>query len=361
VEPDVGFLIHAEPTASFIHLQRSANGGVTWSRTIELPEAGPLADVDFVDGEDGWLAGSAGRGRGVWRTLDAGRTWQRIRAPLPSACRHFDVRSFHVPSFFGDEGVLPLTCRSDRRWLIGFDVSRDGGRTWHVASATSIRMETRNGWPAFAVAGAGTWWTGAGGTVRITFDGGGSWRQVPTPPDTRVDTIAPVEGDSAWLVATRGRHTTLLFRTDDGGRSWRRVRPETATGRARPLGDLWYGRIPFVADGLPGFRDVRANVRGHDDRRGPDAMAASRDVAASEEPPARPLPRVAPRDVHAPAVGGTPGLRVGHRRLRRAPWGSDALLPRAAPRVQVLGRPVDAPFSASASLRPPGTSASPSP
>jgi photosystem II stability/assembly factor-like uncharacterized protein len=118
---------------------------------------------------------------------------------------------------------------SDRIWLVAPDASallrsEDGGVTWqklsiHVTSKKSvISFVTQDkGWLVANVEGKGEVW--------LTTDGGGTWTKVGTilrnngaEPFLSPVQLEFVDDSHGWLIETLG-----IWRTEDGGVSWREV------------------------------------------------------------------------------------------------------------------------------------------
>lgn len=103
--------------------------------------------------------------------------------------------------------------------------SSDGGRTWLRQVAP---LQGRLACVSFATPLVG-WISGEGGGAARTVDGGSTWRAVTViaddlglgPPDTL--SIVATGANTAWACA-RWEDATFLYRTTDGGDSWRTVR-----------------------------------------------------------------------------------------------------------------------------------------
>jgi photosystem II stability/assembly factor-like uncharacterized protein len=199
---------------------RSVDGGRSWT-PIRIP--GSIRSIDLVDGPVGFaVVGQDRRGcrSSVWKTADAGTTWDL----LPASCSSLPFA-----------GSLDFTSSSRGYFAAGrWDQARargkselfattDGGRTW--ARAWSTRDGPTIARLAFTVGSTG--WMALGGCasmgadgpcvgpLRITRDGGRSWERTRLPAYR----LQPA-GYVLWTLSSRhaGR---ILWRSRDRGVTWR--------------------------------------------------------------------------------------------------------------------------------------------
>jgi photosystem II stability/assembly factor-like uncharacterized protein len=182
----------------------------------------------------------------VWRTRNEGQSWERISPDLTRA----------DPSTMGPSGG-PIT------------LDQTGVETY--ATVFTIAPSRRE---------AGTVWVGTDdGYVHVTRDGGRSWQNV-TPPDlppfARVSLIdaSPHQAGTAFLAANRYQRddrAPYMYRTDDFGRTWKKIVDGIAAGDfARAIredpsraGLLYAGTEQGVYvsfDGGEGWQSLRLNL-----------------------------------------------------------------------------------------------------
>ena len=95
------------------------------------------------------------------------------------------------------------------------------------------------------------WAVGGKGALLATSDGGATWRQVrPAPTEDTLRDLFFVDGLTGWVVCerdifklkTKEEQRSYLMKTEDGGRSWRRVAVAGADVDARLVGVRFAGR-----------------------------------------------------------------------------------------------------------------------
>lgn len=190
---------------------RTRDGGAHWT----APWGFRLQSICFADARTGWVA----KGGTVWRTSDGGTRWRATRL-------------FRKPD--GNAAVASLACHGWNVWVTfttgvaaGSEAyaiyrSGNGGATWWLAHAQFLggaptrRVDAYVG-PVDAVSGAIEGWCPACGRGRVSvlvrgrrssFDG---WQPGP---------LAFADAKRGAVALTRGT-TFKVFRTADGGRSWR--------------------------------------------------------------------------------------------------------------------------------------------
>jgi photosystem II stability/assembly factor-like uncharacterized protein len=103
-----------------------------------------------------------------------------------------------------------------RRWRIGqpgvVQRSIDGGASWETL-ATNINAPMRAG---SAPSSSVVWLVGGAGAVLLSTDGR-EWRQVAAPAAIDLVAVQATDARTAMVTAADGR----VFRTIDGGQSWR--------------------------------------------------------------------------------------------------------------------------------------------
>jgi photosystem II stability/assembly factor-like uncharacterized protein len=207
---------------------RSTDSGRTWG---QLTTTGPVQSECFVDGARGWIA----RGGAVWSTADGARHW--VRAVLKPVAKGF--------------GTPVLGCRDSDAWILfndgvaagteNYRVYRSFGVRWRpvLASPFQRRLPSISNYAGpFSVLGNGAAvFTGScapcdgfgTATVVRTLDGGASFRR-STPFHGYVpEDVSFADAAHGWLLtgghvgsATSAR-LRVLWRTADGGRTWRSV------------------------------------------------------------------------------------------------------------------------------------------
>jgi photosystem II stability/assembly factor-like uncharacterized protein len=222
-------------------LYESSDGGRTWQSTaLEGRDAMNLARAE---GQFVWAAGHDL----LAKSPDGGETWQDVR---PDGLPSLDVHGFAVDPrdpkalyaaiagqglFRSDDGgerfgpisrrvgpgVMALAVTPDGRILAGdmqqgVFVSADGGRTWKVTLEAALMGLAVNPQRPKLILASGP------GILRST-DGGQTWDQV-MPLEQGAGPVAwsASEADTAYVVG----FDQTLYKTTDGGESWRPVGTE---------------------------------------------------------------------------------------------------------------------------------------
>jgi len=210
----------------YVVIYRTVDGGVSWSRVIDPYTDGGIQSCSkngmlFTDATHGWLTGDCNgvkAGALLYKTNDAGSTWQEVTLPEPASYPGlFSVESMvacgsYDPFFFSnDAGYLSVNCQDFSGTQITFSyylyTTQDGGNTWTSTSYPG------NGLYFFS---ADTGWALAN-KIQLTTDGGKTWTAISDVSWTpQMDFISEQVG---WAVATAGNDIALV-KTDNGGAKW---------------------------------------------------------------------------------------------------------------------------------------------
>ena len=145
----------------------TADGGQTWTR-LSIPAGQPVA---FADAEHGWTTGPTGSGT-LYRSEDGGASWTpftgdigktgpaaALRAGLPPAGPlGSGGRRYALPTFNGQDGLLPAVTGTGASTQIELYATHDGGASWQRSAAWGAGRDVAPGvaLPVQAV-GAGKW------------------------------------------------------------------------------------------------------------------------------------------------------------------------------------------------------------
>ncbi len=191
------------------YLLASHDGGDTWSRLVRgLDNRAQLRAVE-VSAQDKQVLYVGSLGDGVFRSTDGGRSWRRTSGSLASP----DVRSLSISPRSSD--VLFATIEVDG--VPAVVRTADGGQSWspvpQAGEATVIEFATDD--PAVVLSGS------ADGRVKVSRDGGSTWREVLDMPEsggiTAIAAARSAPASESIFVATRNKG---LLASTDGARSF---------------------------------------------------------------------------------------------------------------------------------------------
>lgn len=228
---------------------KSIDGGQRWQPIFDrenVHSIGAIAvspanpNVVWVGTGEGNVRNSVSVGRGIYRSLDAGRTWQRVGLENSERIARIvphprDPNTVYVAALGRAWGENPER---------GVYRTRDGGKSWQrvlyvdeKTGAAELVMDPGNPdklfanlwqyrrWPWFFKSG------GPGSGLYMTLDGGDTWRRatakdgLPAGELGRM-AIAIAPSEPRLVYALVEAKESALLRSSDGGYTWRAVNKE---------------------------------------------------------------------------------------------------------------------------------------
>jgi gliding motility-associated-like protein len=244
--------------AGYRTILKTTNGGASWTTVHADPDAF-YSSIRFESATTGWACGNAASGNGfVDKTIDGGVTWVRqlettvlFAAPLwvtsvgpdvwacggkGSIYHSADGGATWAQQASGTTGYLRQVVFADsqRGYCVGSDgivVSTvNGGATWtpHVATGANI-------FTSLAARPTGVYWCGGSGQINFTatdIQDEDAWvsqvYNIKSLDNTGVFHF--VDADNGWLATPLSLNGSFLFRTFNGGRSWKIISKTAAYG-----------------------------------------------------------------------------------------------------------------------------------
>jgi len=223
---------------------KSVNGGLSWEPifdeepvasigAVQVFQAAP--EIVWVGTGEGNPRNSTSVGKGIWKSLDGGATWEHLGLEASEKVHRIVLHPTDPNVVW--VGVLgPTWSDGEQR---GVYRTTDGGASWERVlfvdqrtGCADLVADPRNPNKMFAA----MWshrrepWTftsgGAGSGLYVTRDGGTSWERLGSDaglPDGELGriglAIAPSQPDTVYALIEAEQNS--LRRSDDGGRSWR--------------------------------------------------------------------------------------------------------------------------------------------
>lgn len=251
--------VHSNPDIIYVGtasggLWKSEGGGVSWKPIFDkekVASIGALAidqsnpDIIWVGTGEGNPRNSATSGAGVYRSLDAGTTWQLMGLEGTRNIHRviLDPRNSNI-IYVGAQGSA--WGESKHR---GVYKSTDSGKTWKKILYTNAKtgigeliMDPNNPnklfaamwefrrWPWFFKSG------GEGSALHVTYDGGETWKKLtkedglPKGELGRMG-LAISKSNSKIVYALIESKKNALYKSKDGGLKWNKVQDKNIGGR----------------------------------------------------------------------------------------------------------------------------------
>ncbi len=230
---------------------KTTDGGINWEPITDGSIFGTgsvgaigLSDSDpntiYVGMGESPIRGNVSHGDGVYKSIDAGKTWKRIGLE--------DSRQISRIRVHPKNSDLVYVAAQGHVWgpneQRGVFRSKDGGRTWEKilfrsdkAGASDLIIDPTNPNNLYA----GIWevhrkpWTlesgGSGSGIFKSSDGGDSWTEItrnPGLPKGMIGivgiTVSPANPDRLWAIVEA--EDGGVFRSDNGGKNWTKVNEE---------------------------------------------------------------------------------------------------------------------------------------
>ena len=228
---------------------KTTDGGLTWvpisdkdfrAGSIGAIEVAPSdANVIYVGTGESPIRGNVSPGNGMYKSTDAGKTWTHIG--LANAGQIGAIRVHPTNADLVYVAVLGHAFGPNPER--GVFRSKDGGRTWDKilfrsdsAGAVDLAMDPINPRILYAAmwqARRGPWYMSSGGPGSGLFkstDGGDTWREItrnegmPKGVVGKIGVTVSANHDRVWAIVEAD--SGGVFRSEDGGETWRRTNDE---------------------------------------------------------------------------------------------------------------------------------------
>jgi photosystem II stability/assembly factor-like uncharacterized protein len=221
---------------------KSTDGANTWSPVFDkdgAPSIGSIAvaasdpNIVYVGTGEACLRGNISHGDGVWKSVDAGKSWKNVGLKDSRAIGKVIVNPRNPDIAFVAALGHPFGPNTER----GVFRTTDGGKSWDKVlykdentGAIDVAFDPQNPNILFA----GMWevrrtpWTlssgGPGSGIYRSTDGGSTWKKLedhglPKGPYGRVGVAVAANSDRVYTII-EAKDGGGLYRSDDGGDSW---------------------------------------------------------------------------------------------------------------------------------------------
>ena len=238
---------------------KSTDSGANWLNVSDgFFKTGSVGAIDVADSDpniiyvgmgEETIRGNVSSGDGVYKSIDAGKTWKNIGLNDTQQISRVRVNP-KDPNIVYVAAIGHLWGNNEQR---GIFRSKDGGKTWEKilyrnaeTGASDLILDPINPntlYAAFWRIGRKPYRMDSGGDRSGLFkstDGGDTWAEItrnkglPTGVLGKINvTVSPVNTNRLWAMVEN--KDGGLFRSDDGGDTWQKV-SENANIRQRP----WY-------------------------------------------------------------------------------------------------------------------------
>ena len=226
---------------------KTTDGGRTWSNISDGYFGGSIGAVEvakndpnviYVGGGEKTLRGNVSSGYGIWKSENAGKTWQK--AGLEKS-RHVPRIRIH-PQDYNTVFAAVLGDIYKPNQDRGVYKSTDGGKSWRKvlyvndqAGAVDLTFDPNNA----RILYASTWRAqrtpyslssgGEGSALWKSTDNGETWQEISKNTGFPKDTlgiigvaVSPVNSDRVFAIV-ENKENGGLYRSDDGGASWNQI------------------------------------------------------------------------------------------------------------------------------------------
>jgi photosystem II stability/assembly factor-like uncharacterized protein len=230
---------------------KTTSAGATWYPIFDdIKDVSSIGSVEVAPSDPNVVyvgTGATGDGNGMYKSTDAGKTWQHLPGLEESRQIPAILVDPHDPNLVMAAVLGSARTASDTRGLFR---STDGGKTWTktlyvdettgvqnvawAADRPSVMLATtiRRGGRAAGATGAGVPGAAANGTRMFkSVDEGVTWKEIiggGLPQLSGRLTAAVAMNTNAQRMYVVGPAATGLWRSDDGGASWRRMAADDA-------------------------------------------------------------------------------------------------------------------------------------
>jgi photosystem II stability/assembly factor-like uncharacterized protein len=255
--------VHANPDIIYIGaasggVWKTVNGGATWSPVFDeqpIQNIGAIAitqsnpNVVWVGTGEGNPRNSINIGGGIYRSLDAGKTWQNMGLEKTRNIHRILVDPTNPNTVYVGAIGNPYAAHPER----GVFKTTDGGATWQKILYTNdstgvgdmvmdpanpnkllVNMWQHRRTPWSFTSG------GKGGGLYATWDGGKTWKKLGKKEGLPDDStgrmglaISRSEPDVIYAMVEAKKNA--LYRTEDGGANWVKVNDEPQYVTNRPF------------------------------------------------------------------------------------------------------------------------------
>ena len=225
---------------------KTTNGGRSWENISDGYFGGSIgsiavapsdANVIYVGGGEKTVRGNVSFGYGIWRSVDAGKTWTSCGLKQSRHIGRIRVHP-HNPDIVYAAVMGDLFQPSTER---GVYKSVDGGKTWSKtlfantdAGAVDLIIDPSNHRILYAT----TWNVrrtpyslssgGEGSALWKSTDGGDTWQNISSNKGLPKGiwgisgvTVSPINGERLWAIIENEKGG--VYRSDDGGDTWQLV------------------------------------------------------------------------------------------------------------------------------------------
>ncbi len=222
---------------------KTDDAGTTWTNVSDgffrtgsvgaVSVAPSNANIVYVGMGEACLRGNLSSGDGIYKSTDAGKTWTHVGLPDSSQIGRISIHPANPDLVYVAAIGHPYGPNPER----GVFRTRDGGRSWQrvlfvdeKTGAADIAMDPSNAQVLYAT----TWqilrtpWDiasiGPGGGLYKSTDGGDTWRKLTAGlPASNLGkigvTVSPVNPQRVWATV-EAEDQGGVYRSDDSGRTW---------------------------------------------------------------------------------------------------------------------------------------------